>query len=75
MGQQPRIVKSYELHNHYTPNGVSKSSFLHAEYRVWLPCRGWRPSYLFSPTMLWKRIVLAWGVFTGKYDAFDWEEF
>lgn len=37
---------------------------------VWLPARplnhtidGWR-----------RRIVLAWGVLTGKYDALDWQE-
>ena len=36
----------------------------------WVPARDYRLPEL----ALMRRLRLAWGVFTGRYDAFDWEQ-
>lgn len=43
-----------------------------AEYRKgqWTPAR----PLSYGGIGLFKRIRLAWGVFTGRYDALDWED-
>ena len=35
----------------------------------------WRPARPYAISSLIKRFSLAWGVFTGRYDALDWQEY
>lgn len=37
---------------------------------IWIPAR----SYSMDGLNLIQRLMNAWGVFTGKYDALDWQE-
>ena len=37
---------------------------------IWIPAR----AYSLSGLNLMQRAMNAWGVFTGKYDALDWQE-
>lgn len=50
--------------------------FRHVQAQIdgeWLPARP-LPFWPSAPTRLLRRVRLAWGVFTGRYDALDWED-
>lgn len=40
---------------------------------VFIPSRP-LPFYGISLSIVWRTIKLTWGVFTGKYDALNWED-
>jgi hypothetical protein len=64
--QEPQIFSASEV--------VFLSQEVQKEYHpgVWLPARPKPYDHgLLSP---WHRLILAWKVFSGQYDALDWED-
>jgi hypothetical protein len=57
--QEPRIVNLVQLNE--TTEIINLNGY-------WLPAR----SLTLERYMLWTRLKIAWGVFTGRYDALDW---
>lgn len=57
---------AYEI---WTASEIKNSSVMSG-----LPDGRWIPSRPMVSYALWRRIKAAWGVFTAKYDALDWQE-
>jgi hypothetical protein len=59
----------HSAHDIYNSDNMSQRS----SDGMWTPARplGWQGPSLYS---LKQRFVLAWGVFTSKYDALKWED-
>lgn len=57
--QEPRVVNLIQL------NETTETTHLNG---YWVPAR----SLTQERFMLWTRLKIAWGVFTGRYDALDW---
>jgi len=61
----PWLYKANELKHWQTTTEVPFNG-----KRIWIPAR----PYSLSGLNIVQRLMNAWGVFTGKYDAVDWQE-
>lgn len=70
MRDMPALLDAVSLKKGLTANNTVLSRKGMESRKVWRPYR--RPRPALSPRAALYRLRLAWGVFTGRYDAVDW---